>query len=276
MDFKRNILPAPFSNRPLWADDAIPRALPSVKKERLLESHDHVLRITDVSSPSLTFLPATAVEGRASPAIVICPGGGYRLLAWNLEGVDIAAWLNSIGISAFILKYRCPDQRDAALADAARAIRIIRRNANDFNVRSDRIGILGFSAGAHLAARLSTLPADRMPYAPADSTDEESPRPDFQLILYPAYIDRENGSIDPDFSISQRTPPAFVMQAEDDPFSGSSLAYYHALKEKGVPAELHLFARGGHGYGLLRNGNPTENWPALACNWLQYEILSKD
>ena len=274
MDSKHTILPLPFADRPLWEEGSVPDFRPTEKGERFLESEDHVSRITDVSSPSLTFLPATAVNGRPSPAVVICPGGGYGILAWNLEGVDIASWLNSRGISAFILKYRCPDRRDAALADATRAIRFVRYHADEFNVRADKIGILGFSAGAHLAARTSTLPKGKQPYKPVDSIDKVSARPDFQLILYPAYIERGYDAIDPDFSITAETPPAFVMQAEDDVLSKSSLAYYIALKEANVPAELHLFSRGGHGYGLLRNGNPTQAWPDLAYRWLQSDILN--
>lgn len=271
METKHNLLPSPFADRPIWGRATPPLFQPPRAEEHFLDSEDHVSRITDVSYPSLTFLPATAVNGAPSPAVVICPGGGYSILAWNLEGTDIAAWLNSRGISAFLLKYRCPDQRDAALADAARAIRFVRHHAETFNVSPDRIGILGFSAGAHLAARLSNLPEEAVPYPAADEIDATSPRPDFQLILYPAYIDREDGSIDPDFHVSDKTPPAFVMQAEDDFFSGSSLAYYRALHKAGVPAELHVFAKGGHGFGLLRNGNPTENWPDLAFQWLARE-----
>lgn len=267
--------PSAFTNMPLWPAGAEPHAQPGDEKkvEHFWESEDAISRLTDVMVPTLTFYPATAVGDSTSPAVLVCPGGGYGILAWNHEGQDIAAWLNSIGVSAFLLKYRCPDRREGALADAARAIRYIRANAANMNVNPEKIGIIGFSAGAHLSARLSTLPAAKVPYEPIDAADELNPRPDFQMIIYPAYMDRENWGCDPDFEITDKTPPAFIMQAEDDTLWASSIAYFIAMKKAGVDAELHVFPKGGHGYGLLRNGKPTQVWPDLARDWLYRDII---
>lgn len=269
------LLPTTFQDRPLW-DGTPPLAQESdsSRVEHFTDSKDCVARITDVTRPTISFSPATAVGGKARPAVVVCPGGGYGILAWNHEGLDIVSWLNCHGVSAFLLKYRCPDRRDAALADVARAVRIVRSEADALNVLPDKIGVIGFSAGAHLSARLCCLPEGAEPYPKADAIDEVSCRPDFQMMIYPAYIDRENLGTDPDFSITDKTPPAFIMQSGDDFVYPSSVAYYIALQKAGVRAEMHLFSRGGHGYGLLHNGNPTEAWPDLAYNWLCTDIMN--
>lgn len=266
--------PKSFIERPIW-NGTPPLSIPedATDTEHFLDDKDAIARITDVSRPTLSFYPATAVGGNARPAVVVCPGGGYGILAWNHEGLDIVSWLNSRGVSAFLLKYRCPGRRDAALADAARAVRLVRAEADALNILPDKIGIIGFSAGAHLAARLSCLPAGKEPYEPSDDIDGLPCRPDFQIMIYPAYISRENFGTDPDFAITGETPPAFIMQSEDDGLIDSSVCYYIALKKAKVPVEMHLFSRGGHGYGLLRNGNPTEAWPDLAYNWLCTDIM---
>ena len=266
--------PKSFLERPIW-NGTPPLSIPedATDTEHFRDDTDAIARITDVSRPTLSFYPATAVGCNARPAVVVCPGGGYSILAWNHEGLDIVSWLNSRGVSAFLLKYRCPGRRDAALADAARAVRLVRAEADALNILPDKIGIIGFSAGAHLAARLSCLPAGKEPYEPSDDIDRLPCRPDFQIMIYPAYISRENFGTDPDFAITGETPPTFIMQSEDDGLIDSSVCYYIALKKAKVPVEMHLFSRGGHGYGLLRNGNPTEVWPDLAYNWLCTDIM---
>ena len=266
--------PKSFLERPIW-NGTPPLSIPedATDTEHFRDDTDAIARITDVSRPTLSFYPATAVGCNARPAVVVCPGGGYSILAWNHEGLDIVSWLNSRGVSAFLLKYRCPGRRDAALADAARAVRLVRAEADALNILPDKIGIIGFSAGAHLAARLSCLPAGKAPYAPSAHIDALPCRPDFQIMIYPAYISRENFGTDPDFAITGETPPTFIMQSEDDGLIDSSVCYYIALKKAKVPVEMHLFSRGGHGYGLLRNGNPTEVWPDLAYNWLCTDIM---
>ena len=269
-----NLHPEAFFNRPIWTGTA-PFAVPAdaENKEHFCDDKDNIARLTDVSVPTLSFYPATAVAGNARPAVIVCPGGGYGILAWNHEGLDVVSWLNYHGISAFLLKYRCPDRRPAALADAARAVRLVRSQAEALNILPDKIGIIGFSAGAHLSTRVSNLADGIEPYPPTDAIDALPCRPDFQMIIYPAYIDRENYGTDPDLAISDKTPPAFIMQSEDDTLALSSLCYYLALRKAGVKAELHVFSRGGHGYGLLRNGQPTEAWPELAYNWICTDIM---
>ena len=270
----KNPIPKPFDNLHLWPGrkpGEMPFAVADAESlaEHFLEETDGIERLTDVTVPTLSLFPATTLRNTPRPAVLVCPGGGYGILAWNHEGRDIAMWLAQLGYSAFLLKYRCPDCRDAALADAARAMRTIRANAEAFGIDPKRVGIIGFSAGAHLSARLSCQPAARDPYPAGDAIDAEAFRPDFQMIIYPAYIDRDNWGCDPDFEIGENTPPAFIMQAEDDYWTKSSVAYYIALAGKKVPAELHIFPKGGHGYGLVRTGNPTEDWTALAERWLK-------
>lgn len=269
-------IPKPFSDRPLWNGPA-PCVQPGYdgRIEHFLPETDGIERLTDVTVPTLSFFPATSLDKEPRPAVLVCPGGGYGILAWNHEGIDIAMWLAQLGFSAFLLKYRCPDCRDAALADAARAMRLIRAESAALGVLPGKVGIIGFSAGAHLAARLSCLPFGRQPYQAADDVDALPCRPDFQMIVYPAYISRDNWGFDQDFEIGVDTPPAFITQSEDDPWVKSAIAYYIALWERKVPAEIHLFprgGRGGHGYGLVRTGAPTDEWTGLAANWLLREI----
>lgn len=267
-------IPKAFANRPIWGNE-IPLSQPEDTSltEHFLEETDGIMRITDVTVPTLDFVPATTLDNRPRPAVLVCPGGGYSILAWSHEGIDIAHWLSINGYSAFILKYRCPNRRDAALADAARAMRWIRAHAEEFRIQPDKIGVIGFSAGAHLIARLSTLPKDKEPYTPQDSIDQFSCRPNFQMPIYPAYIYCDGWKTDPDFEITESTPPCFIAQAEDDTcLVPSAIAYYIALSEKKVPTELHILPRGGHGYGLVQNGKSTQIWPSLAAAWLAREI----
>ena len=178
--------------------------------------------------------------------------------------------LNLNGFSAFLLKYRCPGRRAAAHADAARAMRLIRANAAAWGIIPDKLGIIGFSAGGHLSATLCA-PADPVPYPAQDAADELPYRPDFAALIYPAYLTKEETfEIQPEFRITPDTPPTLIIQAENDMVPvENSLIWYRALKNAGVPAEMHLYADGGHGYGLLRSGNPISCWGELAGNWFR-------
>ena len=268
--------PLAFTDLPIWPAGKAPYvvAADAQNHEHLVDENDAIDRITDVSIPTLTFSPATGRGPR--PAVLICPGGGYNILAWNHEGTAIAAWLNGNGISTFLLKYRCPDRRMAAKADAVRAMRLIRSRANKLNLIEDKIGIMGFSAGAHLAARVCNLGSEPV-YDAVDLADSCNPRPDFSLLIYPAYISRDGFETDPELEISEKTPPVFLIQAEDDkPLVDSSLAYFIALKKFAVPAELHLFSRGGHGYGMFRTGNPTDAWMSLAMRWFETDVMKSE
>lgn len=229
---------------------------------------DGIRRMTNVVDPSITFYPASGKGPK--PAVLVCPGGGYGILAWNHEGIDICSMLNLNGISAFLLKYRCPDRRAAAHADACRAMRLIRANAEAFDIRPDKVGVIGFSAGGHLSATLCA-PADPVPYPAQDAVDALPYRPDFAALIYPAYLLKEdNFELHPDFCITQNTPPTFLVQAENDMVPvENSLRWYTLLKQAGVPAEMHLYDDGGHGYGLLRSGNPISCWGELAGKWFR-------
>lgn len=253
---------------PVWPEGKVPLKA-SDTPERTVPSQDNIIRVTDVNAPTLTVCPAPDT-GKPNPAVLICPGGGYSILAWDLEGTEIAQWLNTLGHTAFILKYRVPNnQRDAALCDAQRALGLIRSQAAALNINPARLGILGFSAGAHLAARTSTDFAKRH-YAPLDDADALPSRPDFSLIIYPAYLFRDGYTLAPEIPVTANTPPAFILQAQDDkPYVDSSLAYYIALKSAGVPAALHLLPDGGHGYGLRPRGKSTDVWGSLAEAWLK-------
>ena len=237
--------------------------------------------VRDVNDPFFVFYPA---QGQTpAPALVVCPGGGYNGLGWNKEGVEIAEWLNSLGFSAAVLVYRVPVQRQAALADAQRAIRILRAKAAAYRVDPKRIGIIGFSAGANLTAAVATN-WRRQVYPRVDEIDDVSCRPDFQLPIYLWDVmprDPKAGNLplvgkgvplvlrDEDYPVDAETPPAFLSQAEDD-FCRieTTIAYHLALKQAGVSSEMHAFKSGGHGYGRRRLGTPCDAWSDLAAKWL--------
>ena len=250
----------------VWPEGKVPLKT-SDAPEKITPSKDDIIRLTNVNTPSLTVFLAKDT-GKPNPAVMICPGGGYSILAWNLEGTEMAEWLTSQGISAFILKYRVPGNRDGALCDAQRAMGLIRSKAKDFNIDTNRLGIMGFSAGAHLSVRVSTNFEKRF-YEAVDEADTQSSRPNFALIIYPAYLFREGFTLAPELTVTAQTPPTFLLQAEDDtPYVDSSLAYAIALKAAKVPVEMHIFPNGGHGYGLRKREKSTDVWPGLAAAWL--------
>lgn len=251
----------------VWPEGKIPLKS-SDAPEKVNPSKDDIVRLTDVNEPSLTVFLAKNT-GKPNPAVMVCPGGGYHILAWNHEGTEVAEWLNAQGVSAFVLKYRVPKNRDAAFCDAQRAMGLIRSKAQAFNIDPKRLGVMGFSAGAHLSARVSTDFSKRF-YEPVDEADALPSRPDFSLIIYPAYLFADGFKLSPELPAGAGTPPAFLLQAEDDgPHVDSSLAYFIALKAAKVPVELHLFPDGGHGYGLRQRGKTTDVWPGLAAAWLK-------
>jgi acetyl esterase/lipase len=222
-----------------------------------------VERITDVANPSLTFYPAPAGINTGA-ATVVFPGGGYRILASDLEGTEVCTWLNSIGVNCAVLKYRVPNagpypEHKEDLEDAQRAVKMMREHAAEWKIDPARVGVLGFSAGAHLAATLSNHP--------------EGARPDFALIIYPGGL-LSNGTqpqqLRAEVVPSAQTPPTFLVQAEDDPVHvENTLAYFAALSRAKAPAEMHVFAKGGHGYGLRPSPLPITDWPQLAGKWLR-------
>jgi acetyl esterase/lipase len=232
-----------------------------------------VIRIGNVSEPTLTLYAPTGKN--TGTAVVVFPGGAYRILAIDLEGTEVCDWLNSAGITCFLLKYRVPDtgpypKSPAALQDAQRALGIVRSHASEWHIDPKRIGVLGFSAGAHLAAALSTH-FDKRLYDRIDAADDLSCRPDFAVIVYPGYlaIAERNFAANVDIQPTEQTPPSFIVQAEDDPVHvENSTVYFLALKNAKVPAEMHIYAQGGHGYGLRRTELPVTGWTQLVETWL--------
>lgn len=227
----------------------------------------NVTRITNITDPAMIVFPAPENNNNGA-GIVVCPGGGYNILAIDKEGYEIAEWLNKLGFTAAVLQYRVPQKQEGALQDVQRAIRIIRSRAEKWNLDPNKLGIMGFSAGGSLSARASNL-YNKETYPGVDQKDTLSCRPDFALLIYPAYLDQgENRSITPELKVDPNTPPAFIFQSADDRLANSSLVYAAALRDANVPVELHLLPKGGHGYGM-RPGNPAaETWPELAEKWL--------
>jgi len=225
-------------------------------------------RITNVAAPTISVRTPSKGKG-PFPAVIVCPGGGYGILAYDLEGTEIVDWLNSIGVAGVLLKYRVPRQRDGALQDAQRAVSMVRSGAKKWNIDPKKIGILGFSAGGHLAARTSTNYAKRA-YAPVDADDEASCRPDFTVLIYPAYLLTKDGNVDlATLPIDARTPTTFIAVAFNDRFTLGSLAYLAALKKAKVPAELHVYQTGGHGCGLRKTDETVTTWPTNCELWLR-------
>jgi acetyl esterase/lipase len=234
-----------------------------------------VIRLTNVSNPTIAIYRAPKEKGTGA-AVLVFPGGGYSILAMDLEGTEVCQWLNSIGVTGVLLKYRVPARPGSAragapLQDAQRAIGLVRYHAKEWGLDPGRIGVLGFSAGAHLAAALSNN-YDKRSYVEIDEADRLSCRPDFAAIVYPGLLTVNNAGVKlgADMKVTANTPPSFIVQAEDDPVHvENSILYYIALKEAKVPAEMHLFAKGRHGYGLRRTEEPVTAWPMLAERWMR-------
>ena len=241
-----------------------PKADPVVTDDK----SNGVVRLTDVTRPVLeVFVPRK--EDANGGAVVICPGGAYRILAVNLEGYEIAKWLNTLGYTAFVMHYRVPDKRMGALQDAQRALRVVRSRCGEWGLNPDKIGVMGFSAGGSLSVRLSSRYADTL-YQKIDAADELSARPDFTMAIYPAYLDEgPNQSVTPELLPLDKMPPMFLFSTHDDPYGNSALVMASALRKVKVPVELHYLPRGGHGYGVRLGNKAAETWPLLAEKWLQ-------
>jgi acetyl esterase/lipase len=257
---------------PLWPKD-VPGEKGDIGEEKADTGKDNIIRISNVTKPLITvFKPAP--EKDTGAAVVICPGGGYSILAWNHEGTEVAEWLNSIGVTGVVLKYRVPARKGqeryaAPLQDAQRALGMVRHRAKEWGIDPTRIGVLGFSAGGHLAAALSTN-YEKRTYDPVDEADAASCRPDFTLLIYPAYLVGAENKLAPEIKVTTQTPRAFLVHTQDDGVKAeSSIFYYLALKQAKVPSELHVFPAGGHGYGLRPSKNEVSHWPQRAEEWLR-------
>jgi len=232
----------------------------------------NVIRLTDVSDPAfVVFRPEASANNGVG--IIVCPGGGYSILAIDKEGYEVAEWLNKLGFTAFVLQYRVPNKPTEALYDIQRAMRMIRHKAADWGLSPAKLGVMGFSAGGSLSARVGTRYAVPS-YAGVDQIDAVSCRPDFALLIYPAYLDKgEKRSLTPELLVDGKTPPMFVFATADDTHGNSSLVMATALRDNKIPVELHLLPVGGHGYGLRQGNIAAETWPQLAENWLKRMIL---
>jgi len=230
--------------------------------------NDNVVRIAEVTNPAIEVFLADPAKNNKS-AVIVCPGGAYRILAYDKEGTEIAGWLNKLGYSAFVLQYRIPDKKEGALQDAQRAIRLVRKNATKWGIDPEKTGIMGFSAGGSLSARASVL-FNKRTYQPIDDCDSLSCRPSFAMLIYPAYLDLgPNKTLTPELQLTKETPPIFIFQTADDPYGNSALVMAGALRDAKLSVELHLFPTGGHGYGLRPEKRAAIAWPMLAEKWLQ-------
>jgi acetyl esterase/lipase len=234
-----------------------------------------LIRLGNVSSPTLALYQPSAGK-RSGTTVVVCPGGGYQILAMDLEGTEVCEWLNSVGVTAVLLKYRVPkraglEKHTAALQDAQRAMGLVREHASEWGVDPKKIGVLGFSAGGHLAA-LASNDWESRSYSPIDAADSTSCRPDFTILIYPAYLTLKDKDdrVAPELNLSSNTPPTFIAMAEDDPIRvETALFYAAALKKVDVPFELHIYPSGGHGYGLRPTKDLVTTWPQRAVDWMR-------
>lgn len=229
--------------------------------------------VTDVSEPTITFYPAPE-DNNSRTTIIVNPGGGYNVLAYDLEGTEVCELFNRHGINCILLKYRVPRRKDlpkhaTPLQDLQRAIAYTRAHAAGWSIDENKIGVIGFSAGAFTAAVASNS-FEETSYPIVDTLDGTSVRPDFCMLLYPAYLDGENFSVVPELKVTKKTPPTFLVQTQDDyKLLNSSLFYYYALKEAKVSAAMHLYPSGYHGYGVRDTGHLVNEWPDRAIDWLR-------
>jgi acetyl esterase/lipase len=236
--------------------------------------NDNILRIAEITNPALeVYLPDPSLKNGSS--VIVCPGGGYGILAYDLEGTEVALWLNKLGFTAFVLQYRVPGKREGAIQDVQRAIRTVKNYAGKWHIDSEKIGVMGFSAGGSLSARASTL-FNKKTYLPVDNTDSLSCRPVFTMLIYPAYLDQgPNFTLTPELQLSKDVPPVFIFQTADDPYGNSALVMATAMRNAKLPVELHIMPDGGHGYGLRSGSVAAETWPLLAEKWLGMVLNTK-
>ena len=255
----------------LWPKDAAGQGAEGMGTPKPDRGDGHI-RLTDVTTPSLRYFPAPAPK-QPGPAVILCPGGGYNHLV-TTKMTPIAEWLNSHGISAFILIYRVPKKRKDAFEDIQRAVRIVRARASEWNIDPKRIGVMGSSAGGHLAARVSTG-FDSKTYQEVDKLDGVSCKPDFTVLLYPAYMNKGK-ELSEDFTVSNEISPTLIVTAKDDGFFPGSQIFADALKEAGASIRVHFFEKGGHGFSLRPNEYPLSTWPDLCLQWLRDKDVIQD
>lgn len=242
-----------------------------------------IIHLTNVTKPTISLFRADR-ERNTGAAVLVFPGGGYNVLAWDHEGEQVARWLNSIGVTAVVLKYRVPRRKDTPkdasppqpLYDAQRALSLVRSKASEWGIDAKRIGVLGFSAGGHLAASASTR-YDQRSYEPIDAIDRVDCRPDFAVLIYPGgLVKKGTDQLAAGFHVTSQTPPMFLAHAGDDGVSPENSALlYLALKRAGVPAELHIYSSGGHGFGMRPSQHPIAAWPQRCEEWMREQGVLK-
>jgi acetyl esterase/lipase len=267
---------APPEPIPLWPEGVPGEATLELPAESVELRGDYQIEIlSNVSTPTLTVFPAPRPNGAA---VLVCPGGGYNILASSHEGTEVCEWLNSLGVTAALLKYRVPrreglEKHAAPLQDAQRAIGLLRARADEWGIDAGRIGILGFSAGGHLATMALTSDGTRS--YPADPRlDAASPVPDFAILVYAAYLldEKDPDRLSPEIRVGAETPPAFLVVAHGDTkFVEGSARFYIEMRRNDRPCELHIFGKGGHGFGLKNTREEIRQWPTLTKKWLEAE-----
>jgi acetyl esterase/lipase len=236
--------------------------------------------LTNVTRPTLTIFRPTDTAN-TGVSLLICPGGGYHKLGWDVEGVEVAEWLNTIGITGIVLKYRCPRRPnemksvppDGPLKDAQRAVSVVRSRATEWGLDPRKIGMVGFSAGGHLVGATATRFEQRT-YAPVDKVDDVSCRPDFGVCCYSGYFKfNERGDLSPTVRATATAPPLLFIHAADDPISSfeHSQTFFTALRHAGAPAEMHVYSSGDHGFGVRKVGHPSDTWTDRCRDWLANE-----
>jgi acetyl esterase/lipase len=243
------------------------------EKETKREPDDGVQRLTNVSEPMMTIFKPEKPNGSA---VLVCPGGGYSILAYSHEGSQVCEFLNQHGVTAVLLKYRVP-RRDPAnpsrepLQDAQRAMGILRHRASEFGILADRIGVLGFSAGGHLSVMLA-LHANERTYTADPALDVEDATPNFAVPVYPAYLTVKGDDFksSPEVVVTAKSPPMCLVHANDDRLSASASALlYLEYKKQGVPCELHIYSKGGHGFGMKKSGTASDSWAERVADWMK-------
>lgn len=270
----------PFKVVSLWPETAPGEKAGADQEEDTTKASDNLvggrrlIRLGKVTKPTISIYRPPADKDTGA-AVLVCPGGGYHILAMDLEGTEVCEWLNSVGVTGILLKYRVPkreglEKHTIALQDAQRAMGLVRMNAKSWGIDSQRIGVLGFSAGGHLSAALSCNSQERT-YPRVDEADVLSCRPDFTVLIYPAYLTvaDQGDKVAADLPITTNTPPAFILMTQDDPIRVENALFYSAALHKAkVSCELHVYPVGGHGYGLRPSQNKVTTWPDRLADWM--------
>jgi acetyl esterase/lipase len=251
----------------LWPDGVPLSGQKGEPSEEVQTNKNGILRITNVSSPQMTVCRSDDPNGAA---VLVCPGGGYKILAYEHEGTDVCEFLTAHGVTAILLKYRVPSSREVALQDAQRALGMIHHHAEEWGIDPDRIGMLGFSAGGNLTVTACLHGSERT-YSMDEKLDVENPTPSFAIPVYPAYLVARGteGPLLSDITVKDTSPPLCLVHAADDPWTASASCLLAVeYKKHHVPCEVHVYAKGGHGFGMKKKGLPVDAWPDRVIEWM--------